>query len=116
MVSYLPMCYTLERCCQLALVLAGGRIGFFCGNMRGLGTDLRDLRPTIVPTVPRVINRIYEQSTGLARKHLLTRWMVNRCLSNIMQRQFAGRKSQSLWSRLVLRHFRRQFGKFSRRL
>ena len=110
MVSYLPMCYTLERCCQLALVLAGGRIGFYCGHMRGLATDLRDLRPTIVPTVPRVINRIYEQSTRLARKYLLARWLVNRCLTNIMERQFAGRKSQSLWSRLVLRHFRRHFG------
>ena len=111
MVSYLPMCYALERCCQLALVLAGGRVGFYCGNMRGLATDLRDLRPTIVPTVPRVVNRIYDQSTRLARKNLLVRWFLNRCLTNIMQRQFAGQKSQSLWSRLVLRHFRRQFGK-----
>ena len=111
MVSYLPMCYTLERCCQLALVLAGGRIGFFCGNMRGLTTDLRDLRPTIVPSVPRVINRIYSQATRLARKSLLVRWLVNRSLSTIMERQFNGRKSQSLWSRLLLRHFRRQFGK-----
>ena len=110
MISYLPMCYTLERCCQMSLVLAGGRIGFFCGKMRGLARDLRDLRPSVVPTVPSLLNRIYDQFTGLARKHFLSRWIINNCLDKMMEREFAGVKSQSVWSRLVFRQLRGHFG------
>ena len=85
MLSYLPMCYTLERCCQMVTVLGGGerkkqkrrcrninvfqgRIGFYGGSMKGLGEDMRDLRPTLMPTVPRVLNRLYNDFTNTARR------------------------------------------------
>ena len=85
MLSYLPMCYTLERCCQLVTVLGGGetsrrfdskccgagRIGFYCGSMRAIRRDMRDLRPSLVPAVPRVLNRMYAEATGTAARRLL---------------------------------------------
>ena len=79
--------------------------------MRGLARDLRDLRPSVVPTVPRVLNRIYEQCTEQARKHFLSRWIMNSCLNKMMEREFSGVKSQSFWCRLIFSQFRRQFGK-----
>ena len=36
--------------------------------MKGLGQDMRDLRPTLVPTVPRVLNRLYNDFTNTARR------------------------------------------------
>ena len=36
--------------------------------MKGLGQDMRDLRPTLVPTVPRVLNRLYNDFTNTSRR------------------------------------------------
>ena len=73
MLSYLPMCYMLERCCQLVTIMGGGRIGFYSGSMRNISTDMRDLRPTVLPSVPRVLNRLYQEHTGVARRRCLVR-------------------------------------------
>ena len=90
MLSYLPMCYTLERCCQLVMVLGGGgifiskslqlhltfdsgRIGFYCGSMRCINVDMRDLRPTILPSVPRMLNRLYNENTNSAARNVIGR-------------------------------------------
>ena len=39
--------------------------------MKGLGQDMRDLRPTLMPTVPRVLNRLYNDFTNTARRRFL---------------------------------------------
>ena len=39
----------------------GARIGFSRGDIRYLTDDLQILRPTIFPTVPRLLNRIYDK-------------------------------------------------------
>lgn len=48
-----------------------GRIGFYGGSMKGLGEDMRDLRPTVMPTVPRVLNRLYNDFTISARRRFI---------------------------------------------
>ena len=39
----------------------GMKIGFFRGDVKLLTEDLMALRPTIFPTVPRLLNRIYDK-------------------------------------------------------
>ena len=39
--------------------------------MKGLGEDMRDLRPTVMPTVPRVLNRLYNDFTNSARRRFI---------------------------------------------
>lgn len=46
---------------QLVMMQYGGRIGFNSGNIRLLLEDLSIVKPTIFPTVPRVLNRIYDK-------------------------------------------------------
>ena len=38
---------------------AGGKIGFYQGDIKLLSEDMRDLKPTIFCTVPRLLNRVY---------------------------------------------------------
>lgn len=45
----------------LGATLAGGRIGFFQGDVLKLVEDIAELKPTIFPSVPRLLNRIYER-------------------------------------------------------
>lgn len=39
----------------------GGRIGFYQGDIRLLPDDMKALRPTIFPVVPRLLNRMYDK-------------------------------------------------------
>ena len=39
----------------------GARIGYFSGDIRKLTEDLMELRPSLFPTVPRLLNRIYDK-------------------------------------------------------
>ena len=58
--SYLPMAHVFERLVAYAFVIAGGKIGMFNGDTLKLKDDLRDLKPTIFCSVPRLYNRFYD--------------------------------------------------------
>ena len=46
---------------QGCLLCHGGRIGYFRGDPKLLLEDLQALKPTVLPLVPRLINRIYDK-------------------------------------------------------
>ena len=39
----------------------GGQIGFYQGDVKLLIEDIAELKPTLLPTVPRLLNRIYDK-------------------------------------------------------
>ena len=49
-------------------ITLSGRIGFHCGLMKGLTKDFQDLAPSILPSVPRVLNRLFNECTNTAKK------------------------------------------------
>ncbi len=79
MISYLPLAHMFERILevrrfaqlssdrfrscvlQITVYMHGGRVGFYQGDIRRLTDDIQELRPTFVPAVPRVLNRIYDR-------------------------------------------------------
>ncbi|VDM47326.1 unnamed protein product [Toxocara canis] len=61
MISYLPLAHMYERMLECACFQVGGRIGYFSGDIRTLADDAKQLRPTVFPLVPRVLNRIYDK-------------------------------------------------------
>lgn len=58
--SYLPLAHNFERGVQILMLLSGGQIGFSSRDIKLLTDDLQALRPTVFPTVPRLLNRIYD--------------------------------------------------------
>lgn len=46
---------------QTVIYGAGGRVGFFQGDIRLLPDDMKALQPTVFPAVPRLLNRIYNR-------------------------------------------------------
>jgi long-chain acyl-CoA synthetase len=74
-ISYLPLAHMFERVCQCVMVSLGGSIGFFEGDIKKLVDNIKELKPTIFATVPRLLNRIYarineniSKSSGLKQK------------------------------------------------
>lgn len=60
MISFLPLAHMLERCCENGMYLVGAAVGFYSGDIKKLSDDMRALRPTVSPAVPRLLNRIYD--------------------------------------------------------
>uniref|UniRef100_A0A8C7L241 Arachidonate--CoA ligase n=1 Tax=Oncorhynchus kisutch TaxID=8019 RepID=A0A8C7L241_ONCKI len=61
---------------QSVVYCHGGRIGFFQGDIRLLPDDMKALRPTIFPVVPRLLNRMYDKIFSQANTPL-KRWLLN---------------------------------------
>lgn len=55
--SYLPLAHIYGRMVEQSMMWAGGRIGYFHGNVLELIDDFKLLRPTVVPSVPRLFGR-----------------------------------------------------------
>ena len=39
----------------------GAKIGFFQGDVKTLMDDIKELKPTVFPSVPRLLNRVYDK-------------------------------------------------------
>ena len=59
--SYLPLAHMFERVSQATVLMMGGKIGFYQGDIKKLVDDMKELKPTIFCTVPRLLNRIYSK-------------------------------------------------------
>ncbi|XP_035211060.1 long-chain-fatty-acid--CoA ligase 5-like [Stegodyphus dumicola] len=63
--SFLPLAHLMERQAQLLVLINGGRIGFYSGDISLLFDDLKTLKPTFLVIVPRLLNKIHEKFTLL---------------------------------------------------
>ncbi|KAH8895959.1 long-chain-fatty-acid-CoA ligase [Thozetella sp. PMI_491] len=80
-ISYLPLAHILGRALDQSVLMAGGAVGYFHGNIRELVDDMKILQPTIFVSVPRLYNRFnsvlrtkIDEATGLAG--MLSRYII----------------------------------------
>ncbi|XP_077596523.1 long-chain-fatty-acid--CoA ligase 6 [Stigmatopora nigra] len=76
LISFLPLAHMFERLIQSVVYCHGGRIGFYQGDIRLLPDDMKALRPTIFPVVPRLLNRMYDKIFSQADSPW-KRWLLN---------------------------------------
>lgn len=55
-------------------------MGFYSGNIKFLFEDMKVLKPTIMPSVPRLLNRIYEKEMANIVPWFFKRVMFNMAL------------------------------------
>lgn len=58
-ISFLPLGHMFERICEYSVLQMGGAVGYASGDPKALLADLRLIQPTVMPAVPRMLNRIY---------------------------------------------------------
>lgn len=91
--------------------MIGARIGFFSGDVRNLPDDLKVLKPTIIPCVPRICNRIYNKTYSMASKSKVKQWLLKRALADKSKEVMRGIvRSNGFWDRLVFRKVREGMG------
>ncbi|CAD6195685.1 unnamed protein product [Caenorhabditis auriculariae] len=67
-ISYLPLAHIYERAIELICFSIGGRVGYFRGDVTQLIDDVKSLKPTVFPMVPRVMNKIHKKVMIEAKK------------------------------------------------
>ncbi|KAI9322325.1 hypothetical protein BX666DRAFT_2017021 [Dichotomocladium elegans] len=58
-ISYLPLAHIFGRLVDTACLLRGCRLGYFSGDVTTIVDDMQTLKPSIFPSVPRLLNRVY---------------------------------------------------------
>jgi long-chain acyl-CoA synthetase len=117
---YLPLAHAFARLIQFASVDYGATLAYSRGTQR-IPEDLKELRPTVLPSVPRVFEKVYhavlsrvEESSPVRQR--LFRWAV-RAGRGRVEAELAGHRlgsSAKVWlalaHRLVLSKIRSQLG------
>lgn len=81
MISFLPLAHMLERVIEGVCFMIGARVGFYRGDIRGLVDDIQELKPTVVPVVPRVLNRLYDKVMSEVNKSRVKKAMFNMAIA-----------------------------------
>jgi long-chain acyl-CoA synthetase len=95
--------------CTSCILIHGGRVGIFSGDVRLLTQDFAALEPTVVITVPRVLQRINDAITAQVNSSIVKRaifnvsWFVKRFL---LQRDL----SPAFVDAIVFNKIKRMFG------
>ena len=120
--SYLPLCHMFERTCgYYALLLSGGSVAY-AQNLSTVLDDVRQIKPTVMIAVPRVLEKAYE--TVLARVQngsVIMRQLVKAAIAALNVRtdiQFRNRPvplglrlRSALFDRLIAARFRAVCGR-----
>ncbi|XP_022900131.1 long-chain-fatty-acid--CoA ligase 5 isoform X3 [Onthophagus taurus] len=111
MISFLPLAHMLERCCENAMYLVGAAVGFYSGDIRRLSDDMKALRPTVTPAVPRLLNRIYDKVQNEIGRSCIKKMLYNMAMSakeNEIKRGII--RNNSFWDMLVFRKVQEGMG------
>ncbi|XP_051968461.1 LOW QUALITY PROTEIN: long-chain-fatty-acid--CoA ligase 5-like [Xyrauchen texanus] len=109
-ISFLPLAHMFERVVQTVMYGAGGRVGFFQGDIRLLPDDMKALQPTIFPVVPRLLNRIYDKVQSGAQtpiKKLLLNFAIERKHAEMKQGII---RNDSIWDKLIFHKVQETLG------
>jgi long-chain acyl-CoA synthetase len=111
--SFLPLSHVLERITTYALMAVGATIGY-AGSLDALTFDLAAIRPTVLTTVPRVLEKLYVRLLeGMQHRTAVERRLFDWGIAVGRQRWIDGETdptSYALADALVLKQIRARFG------
>ncbi|XP_027283298.1 long-chain-fatty-acid--CoA ligase 6 isoform X5 [Cricetulus griseus] len=110
LISFLPLAHMFERVIQSVVYCHGGRVGFFQGDIRLLSDDMKALRPTIFPVVPRLLNRMYDKIFYQADTSL-KRWLLEFAAKRKQAEVRSGIiRNNSIWDELFFNKIQASLG------
>uniref|UniRef100_A0A1I7UR56 long-chain-fatty-acid--CoA ligase n=1 Tax=Caenorhabditis tropicalis TaxID=1561998 RepID=A0A1I7UR56_9PELO len=111
-ISYLPLSHMMEQLTHWTLLGFGSKIGYFRGSIQGLTDDIKTLKPTVFPVVPRLLNRLYDAITSKVQQQgFMAKLVYNFAFARKLSQVRAGKQGRtSIWDRLVFRKIQEQIG------
>mmetsp|Transcript_16392 Transcript_16392/g.30871 ORF Transcript_16392/g.30871 Transcript_16392/m.30871 type:complete len:680 (-) Transcript_16392:164-2203(-) len=109
--SYLPLPHIFERLMQFGVTLGGAAIGFYQGDTLKIVDDLQALRPTLFPSVPRLLNRVHDRLlAGVQEAGGLKKALFERAFAAKKAMLPQGKNTHPLWDRLVFKKIAEKVG------
>ena len=94
----------LQRINELNIMGLGGCIGFFTGDSLRLLEDIAMLKPNYFPSVPRVLNRIYQSAMLAGQVPGIKGYLFRSAMDAKLKRLHeTGDNTHPFWDRLVFR-------------
>uniref|UniRef100_A0A8C2KYL3 Long-chain-fatty-acid--CoA ligase n=1 Tax=Cyprinus carpio TaxID=7962 RepID=A0A8C2KYL3_CYPCA len=90
---------------QVSMFCHGARVGFYQGDISLLMDDIKTLKPTFFPVVPRLLNRIYDKVS--ATHQALLHYGVRRKQAELSS---GGGRNNSVWDRLIFNKIQASLG------
>ena len=95
--------------CELCTTAVGGKIGYFTGDPLRLLEDAQILKPHLFPSVPRVLNRVYQAAMAGGNVPGIKGKLFNTAIQTKLERlNTTGEVTHALWDRLVFRKVSKQ--------
>ncbi|VDD95642.1 unnamed protein product [Enterobius vermicularis] len=109
--SFLPLAHMFERLVEAAAFQVGARVGYFKGDVRTMAEDIKELRPTIIPLVPRVLNRIYDKVMSEVEKSFIKKTLFDIALAYKAREYHRGIvRNDSFFDKLVFKKIQNALG------
>ncbi|KAJ3227823.1 Long-chain-fatty-acid--CoA ligase 5 [Clydaea vesicula] len=110
--SYLPLSHMFERNVSLAMTFVGGEIGFSRGDILKLFDDIVELRPTVFPSVPRLLSRLYDKvMLGISTAGPVKKFLFNKAFNSkkaLLEQGIVTR--DTVWDKLVFSKIQARLG------
>ena len=111
MISYLPLAHVYEFAIECYFSYIGGRIGYYQGNLLKLLDDFETLQPTLIPSVPRVLNKAYDRVNSLVHSKPVIGKLYDMGVRSKMKEVESGIvRNNSIWDYFIFRKVQRSFG------
>ncbi|KAJ3395697.1 Long-chain-fatty-acid--CoA ligase 1 [Lobulomyces angularis] len=110
-ISYLPLAHVFERSISLMATYFGCKIGYYRGDILKLFDDIEQLKPTIFPSVPRLLSRLYDKIVlSVSNSSFIKKQIFNFAFQQKLKLLRNGIVTKnSVWDKLV-------FGKIQKKL
>lgn len=110
-ISYLPLAHVFEQAVCGTVLAHGAKIGFYQGDIKLLTDDMQALQPTIFPTVPRLLNRIYDTIQARAKESPIKEFVFNLALRKKKEEIDRGIfRNDSVWDQLAFKKIHQLLG------
>jgi long-chain acyl-CoA synthetase len=102
LLSFLPLSHTFERTVGYYIPMMVGATVAYARSIPQLGDDLQTVRPTLLISVPRIYERVYNKvQAGLAEKSPIATWLFNTAV-DIGWARFEHRQGRAGWKPSLL--------------
>ncbi|XP_063716225.1 long-chain-fatty-acid--CoA ligase 1-like [Symsagittifera roscoffensis] len=110
-ISYLPQAHGFNQVITQCMFAWGARVGYISGSVLQLLDDVRALRPTLFPIVPRLMNKIYDSIWQRASKSTLKKLLLKKAFEAKKHQMEKGAfVHNDFWDKLVFRKVQKLLG------
>eukprot|EP01084_Bolivina_argentea_P038774 71691_1 len=110
-ISYLPLAHMYEKLCELIILITGGSIAYWSGDVLTLLDDINECKPTVFMGVPRVYQKFQDKiNMGVNESNFIRKFLFNKAWNSKVESIKNGTEPSALWEKLVFNKIKDRFG------